>query len=166
MTAAPKRRGAGELPGLALLSFVDLVFATTAVLLVAFVLNRIEQQQAQAVAAPLRPHLLLCNGEGHVAWHRAGDAAPRPVPPQSFAWLLDQLAQEGGPPPRMVFAFGAACFTQYWQLMAEIERADRRAANGERTPPPVVTPIPLAAGPAVEEALVARWREQASESTR
>ena len=154
---ARRCRASGALPGLALLSFVDIVFATMAVLLVAFVLNRIERPEAAAAAAPLRPHLLLCDSGGGLAWHRAGEEAPYTVPPHALGWLLEQVSASDTP-QRIVFAFGGGCFATYWDLMGEVERAGRRAASGERRPPPVVTPVPLAAGGA--EALLASWHTQ------
>lgn len=143
------------LPGLLLFPMVDIVFSTTAVLIVVMLVHLMLRQQPE-VKPIARPYLLTCDRDAELVLHRANRTS-EPVPQNALRRSLQMISDEELR-PIAIFAFGAECTSKYWELQAVLEDLGRAAATGRIPPPPSFTYFPLAGTSKAASDFVASWR--------
>jgi hypothetical protein len=158
----PTGQERGGIPGLPLLPFVDIVFSTTAVLMVVMLVHQMMRQQPEIKPLP-RPYLLTCDADVALVFYRPNFPAEQ-VPVQRLRAILRNIA-ESEVLPLALFAFGGACTWVYWELQTALEDIGRQAARGNSPPPPSFTYAPLSSTPQAAAEFALAWR-QAAEAVR
>lgn len=146
------------LPGLPLFPMVDIVFSTTAVLIVVMLVHQMLRQQPE-VKPIARPYLLTCDKDAELVLHRAhrdSESVTKSGLRRSMQMVSDEELR-----PIAIFAFGAECTAKYWELQGILEDLGRAAATGRISPPPSFTYFPLAGTPNAISDFVASWRTTA-----
>lgn len=143
------------LPGLPLFPMIDIVFSTTAVLIVVMLVHQMLRQQPE-VKPVVRPYLMTCDMDAELVLHRANQASES-VTQNGLRRSLQKISDEELR-TLAIFAFGAECTSKYWELQSVLEDLGRAAATGRISPPPSFTYFPLAGTPNAVSDFVASWR--------